>query len=137
MADLVLCRLFLCKCGKPMQIPIDELQRLTVDPADSSIHASAIAVLCPHCTTIHKYTLDGKVSDRVGADRLEPQDHISKMGRAEWLRCDDEHCTTRLPLFGIEIPPTYSEVAGKDLRNAFPWVGLTCPTGHNVPFPQS
>jgi len=145
MPDTISCRFFLCRnpeCGKPMRFPIEALLRLTVDPADPSIRASAIAVLCHHCTQIKRHSLLPNSSDQFDADRFVLQDRSVGMNLLGWLRCDEETCKSRLPL--IETwSQTITSVRQMELReenmkkvNWDELSTLTCPGVHLIPYPQ-
>jgi hypothetical protein len=139
MSDATPCRLLFCKnpgCGRPMKLPIGKLLQLIVDPADPSIHASAIALLCHQCMTIKRYSLEPNSPDQCGEDHLVELDRISGMSHAIWLKCDEKTCKARLPLIFVSIPSTNDELLKFDGKDTYPWEDLTCPNGHPVPFPQ-
>ena len=141
MIDSTPCRLLFCKgpeCGKLMKIPTGTLLQLIADPEDPSIHASAIAVLCPHCRTIRRYSLQPNSPDWCGEDHLVSLDRISSMSRPTWLKCGEESCKARLPLISVWSPATNHEPLEANAQDPFPWDSdLVCPNGHPIPYPQT
>jgi hypothetical protein len=145
MPDTILCRFFLCRnpeCGKPLRLPLETLLWLTANPADPSIRASAIAVLCHHCTRINSYSLLQNSSDRVDADQFVSPDRSAGINLLKWLRCDEETCKSRLPLIETWSQVTthvrQMELLEENMKkvNWDELSTLTCPEVHQIPFPQ-
>jgi hypothetical protein len=141
MDDAVLCRVFQCKnpqCETLMQLPLDKLLRLTVDPTAPSTRSSAIAPICPQCTQIYTYSLLPNSSDRYSEDRLVSRDRAEEMDRLPLLECVVETCKTRLPLIAVWTPTTTIEQREANIQkiNWSELQSLTCPNGHQIRYPQ-
>lgn len=141
MNETTLCQHLHCKnlrCKTLMRLPLDKLSQLTIDPADPTTHASAIALICPHCTQIYTYSLQSDSTDRACEDLLVSRERAEGMNLLKLLECEEGTCQTCLPLIDVWSPTAtieQREVNSKRV-NWNELQSLTCPNGHPIPYPQ-
>jgi hypothetical protein len=127
---------FHCKrCEQPMWLLAENCGRLFEPPIIRTIESDFLAVVCPYCKHLGRYTL---LKDHPEYNPLDMA--ISAIPRAlethylGLLPCDARSCGFRLPLVALWSASMTGEQRAEDL-STWKWADLKCRDGHSIPKP--
>jgi len=135
MARRILHRLLPCSwCGDNILLPLEKLAQAFASLEVRTTDREPIAAVCNRCKQVRNYDLaNSDLSHTWGPAAY--LDAFSGWVFIESLKCADQTCKTRLPLFAIWDPAISAEQRTA-YANSWKWDGLKCQDGHPIVEPE-
>ena len=122
-------------CRHAIQLPLETLATAFGPEEARTRDSEPVAAVCNYCKQARNYDLAVRRTNP-GWVPLVGLDPSSMWRNVGWLRCEDEACELRLPLFA-PVNRYISTEERIEAAKAWMWDGLHCPAGHPIQKPQS
>jgi hypothetical protein len=122
-------------CQVYVPLPTGKIRWLFFDPKNWPNDIHAVALACPRCSLVDRYTLHKKFPGYNPKNQAVPMRPWADVVFAEPLQCVVETCKSRLPLIAAWKPTTTAAERRANIET-WNWENLTCPKGHRIERPE-
>lgn len=127
---------FLCKeCDKPIRLQAQTLGRIFQAPVSQATDIDSVGAACSYCKLVANYSMHKSSPDYRPEYRSEVATPVRGTVYVTQLRCDEENCKARLPIYAQWNESTTDEEREADIATWKWGSDLHCPKGHRIVAP--
>lgn len=123
---------FFCRwCGSLILLTHDRIGMPFGAPYLRKIESRSVGAVCTSCNHVGNFSMFRGCPGFDTRHSLVPAEPRVEPVLIDWLKCQEESCDQRLPLFLLPPEPLSAEVV-RELALTWHWNELTCAVGHRI-----